>query len=196
MSDLDPVGEVPGAKRQPPELVAWRPELERKVLAARDILNVLILRPALLYGRDCPIWSSLFLIPLLAAKNANAPFVELPAEGDAMPGLIHVDDTVSAFVAAAEKIEMLGSGAVYPVFNLVGSTEGMKGILEGFARGMEYNGEVKCVGAGEDVFARALSCSLTADTERAHSLLGWEPRRRGMREIVRVLGKAFEASKG
>ena len=43
--DLDPVGTSEDAKTKPPRLVAWRPQMERDVLSARDILDTVVVRP-------------------------------------------------------------------------------------------------------------------------------------------------------
>ena len=195
VNDLDPV-DVPSAKRQPAQLVAWRPELERKLLAARDVLNVIVLRPALLYGRECPIWSEIYFVPVLSAVKEGKSDVELAAKEDAMPVLVHVDDVVSGFVAAAERLEMLSGSGVYPVFDLSTSTESMKLVLEAIARGLGFKGNISLIGTGGNVFAEAMNVSMFGDSGRAKKLLGWEPKRNeGMVGIAERLARAFAASR-
>lgn len=80
-----------------PELVAWPVDLEKQVLDAADVLDVMILRPALLYGRQLTIWSP-FLAPLLnAARGGETNLIEIPLAADARPGLVHVGDAARAF---------------------------------------------------------------------------------------------------
>ena len=89
VSDLDPVG-VAGAKSQPPRMVAWRPQLEQQILAARDVLDVVILRPAQTYGRESTFWSPFFGAIAEAAKT-NAKTVTIPMDSNSMPALAHVE---------------------------------------------------------------------------------------------------------
>lgn len=52
VSDVDPIG-IAGSEAKVPRMVAgWRPELEQDILTARDVLDVLVLRPAQTYGRE------------------------------------------------------------------------------------------------------------------------------------------------
>ena len=89
VSDLDPVGVV-GSKARPPKMVAWRPQLEQDILAARDILDVLVLRPAQTYGRESTFWTSYFGAILEAAKG-NKKSVQIPFESTSRPALAHVE---------------------------------------------------------------------------------------------------------
>lgn len=50
---LDIVGD--GANTHSEEFVAWRVGMEQVVLQATDVLDVMILRPALIYGRESTI---------------------------------------------------------------------------------------------------------------------------------------------
>lgn len=76
-SDLDPVG-TEDAKAKPPRLVAWRPQMERSVLNARDVLDTVVVRPALVYGREHAVWSSFFGPVLEAAKSGKERAVGFP----------------------------------------------------------------------------------------------------------------------
>ena len=69
-SDLDPVG-TEYAKTKPPRLVAWRVKMERDVLGARDVLDTVVVRPALVYGGEHALWSSFFGPVLEAASNSS-----------------------------------------------------------------------------------------------------------------------------
>jgi nucleoside-diphosphate-sugar epimerase len=196
VNDLMPVGS-PRSANQPPDLVAWRPELEREVLGAKDVLDVMVVRPALVYGRSCAIWTSLFE-PLYSASKAgdgDGDVLRVAADPNARPGLVHVDDVASAFHAAVEKLPLLAGTGVYPVFDLQTSQECMRDILGKAAREMGFKGRVELVGAGEDLFMKAMSTSGSCSSGRAKTLLGWTPRREGFVEGMGVFVKAWEASR-
>ena len=89
VSDLDPVGTAE-SKNPPARLVAWRPELERSILASKDVLNVAIVRPALVYGYEHTIWSGYFGA-ILAAKKEGKPTVQVPLGSNTLPGLVHIE---------------------------------------------------------------------------------------------------------
>lgn len=195
VNDLMPVGTA-SAPNQPPELVVWRPELERAVLGARDVLDVMVVRPALVYGRSCAIWTSLFEPLLLAAREKDGEkVVQIHAGEDSRPGLVHVDDVASAFHAAIEKLPVISGTGVYPVFDLQTSQESMRDVLMAAARELGFMGRVQLVGAGSDLFSRAMSTSGNCSSGRAKTLLGWVPRREGFVEGMGVFVKAWESSK-
>ncbi|KAF7118434.1 hypothetical protein CNMCM5793_007951 [Aspergillus hiratsukae] len=59
-----------GSGSTAPELFAWRVDLEKQILDAADVLDAIILRPALLYGRELTILSP-FVTPLLAQRGVE-----------------------------------------------------------------------------------------------------------------------------
>ena len=89
ISDLDPVGTA-DVKTQTPKLVGWRPRLERDVLAARDVLDVAVVRPAKIYGREHAIWSTFFKIVQEAGKSGHAS-ASIPLDPLSRPGLVHIE---------------------------------------------------------------------------------------------------------
>jgi nucleoside-diphosphate-sugar epimerase len=175
VNDLELVG--PSAITPPAELVAWRVGLEKAVLAASNALDVAILRAALIYGREGTIWTT-FILPLLeAARAGSTGTLQIPLDPKARPGLIHVDDAASAFKDAIEKLSLLNSGSVYPVFDLVTSQESMSAIFEALARAWGYKGRYELAGTGDNLFARAMSTTMRGSSSRAKQLLGWQPTR-------------------
>lgn len=177
VNDLDLVGE--GARTPPVEQVVWRVKMEKAVLQKADVLDVMILRPALIYGREGTIWSP-FIMPVLeAARSWSRSTVEIALDADSKPGLIHVDDAASAFVKAVEKVQLISGTGVYPVFDLVTSQESMREIYEALSVCWGYEGKVFLKGHGGDVFAKAMSASLRGSSARAKQLLEWQPTRLG-----------------
>lgn len=174
-NDLDVVG--PGAVIPPAEIITARVAYEKEVLDARDILNVAIVRPALIYGRESSIWTPFVLPVLEAARKGSKDPVHVPLDPDCRPGLIHVDDVAAGFQAAVNQLEMINMGSVYPVFDLVTSQESMPDIFDGFAKSWGSEGGYRLVGAGQDLFAQAMSSSFRGSASRAKQLLGWRPTR-------------------
>ena len=196
-SDLDPVGTA-YAKTPPPRMVAWRPQMERDVLKARDVLDVVVVRPALVYGREHAIWGSFFGPVLEAArKNGtdNEAVVKIPLEPTSRPGLVHVDDVAEGLRCAVEKLPLISGTGVYPIFDLTTSQESMRDIFEGFGKAVGLKGRVELVEPSEDdLFAEAMQTSTNGDSSRAEQLLGWLPRRRGFVAGMDVYAKAFVAA--
>ncbi|EEU38225.1 uncharacterized protein NECHADRAFT_76981 [Fusarium vanettenii 77-13-4] len=175
VNDLDVVGQ--SANSQPPALVAWRTDLENSILAASDVLDVAIVRPALIYGRESTIWTP-FVLPLLqTAQSGSSDSVEIPLRADSKPGLIHVDDVATGFKCAIEKLSLINGGSTYPVFDLVTSQESMRGIFDALARVWKSKGKFELVGSGDNLFAEAMSTTMRGSSDRAKQLLGWEPTR-------------------
>lgn len=198
LNDLNPVGEAvvgdPGCPHPPPALVAWRPVFEQAVLAARDDLDTLVVRPAVVYGRGSHVLSLLFGA-LAKAAETNAPSVELPADRAAIISLIHVDEVANALRCAAERLSLVSSNSsVYPVFDAVTSREPLAPILAAAAVAFGYKGEVKLVEPTED-FPKALSTSARLDSTRLRDLLGWKsPRMVGLLDEIEVLVASWKAS--
>lgn len=193
-NDLDQAG--PTAKAPPAELVAWRVDLENAVLQASGVLNVMVVRPALIYGREGSIWSS-FITPVLeAAKSGSEDPVQVPLDEFSRPGLIHVDDVASAFAKAIERLPLIAGTGVYPVFDLVTSQESMRGIFDALARCCGFKGKVEMRGHGEDLFAKAMGTSFRGSSVRAQQLLGWQPtRNNGFVNDMDIFAASFVAHK-
>jgi len=175
VSDMDVVG--PNALTPPAQLVAWRVDHENAVLAASDVLDVAVIRPALIYGGESTIWTP-FILPLLrASQGGSSNNVQIPLSADSRPGLVHVDDVATGFQKALEKLALINGGSVYPVLDLVTSRESMTEIISALASHWEYKDRYELVGPGDDLFAEAMGTSLRGSSDRAKQLLGWTPTR-------------------
>ena len=193
-SDLDPVG-TEHAKAKPPQLVAWRPQMERDVLAARDVLDTVVVRPALVYGREHAIWRSFFNPILAAAESGKNEAVRIALEPNRRPSLVHVDDAADGIRCAIEKLALISGTGVYPVFDLTTSRESMRDILDSFGEAVGLRGTIELVKPSEDdLLAAAMGTGENADSARAEQLLGWRPRRRGFVARMDVYAKAFVAA--
>lgn len=193
-SDLDPVG-TENAKAQPPRLLAWRPQMERDVLDARDVLDTVVVRPALVYGREHTIWSSFFGPVLAAARSGKNEGVRIALEPNRRPGLVHVVDVAEGLRCAIEKLPLISGTGVYPVFDLTTSQESMSDILDSFGEAIELRGKIELMKPSEDdLLAAAIPTNANGDSSRAEQLLGWLPRRRGFVARMDVYAKAFVAA--
>lgn len=191
VNDLAPVGLM--APTPPATVTAWRPQLEQDILAASPVLDTMIIRPALVYGRSSAIWSSLFE-PLLAAPPSQSS-IALPIVPGSRPALVHVDDVASGLHAAVDNLFRVAGTGVYPVFDLSTSQESMRDILEAAAGTFGCRNEVVLVGAGEDLFMQAMSVSGNICSGRAKAVLEWVPEKIGFVRGMDVYGKAFLAAR-
>ena len=195
VSDVDPVG-TESAPSKVLELVAWRPAIEREVLACRDVMDVMIFRPASLYGRGSAAWTGLFA-PIAQGEGE----VQLPMPEKARVPVVHVDDVADALARGLEMLEALGGTGVYPVFDLVGSHDRLGDLLDAFARvvnGGKASVTVKLTAntAGEsgNAWLEAMGATVNYTSARAKQFLGWEARRKGLISGMDVYAKAWEAS--
>lgn len=175
VNELDNIGVESG--HSPASVVSWRPALDKSILAARDVLDVAIVRPALIYGRESTIWSSFFLPLLEAGRQGSTETLDVPLDADSLPALVHIDDVASGFQLAIEKLSLLNSGSVFPIFDLVTSQESMAAIFQRLAATWGVTGGVRLTGAGGNMLSEAMSTSTKASNGRARQLLGWEPRK-------------------
>ncbi|KAL7907662.1 hypothetical protein GGI35DRAFT_470252 [Trichoderma velutinum] len=175
VNDLTIVG--PNGVTPPRAIVAWRVGVENTILASSDVLDVAVIRPALIYGYENTIWTT-FALPLLqAARSGSSEPINIPLDADARTALIHVDDVATGFQKAIENLSLINSGSVYPVFDLLTSQESMSEIFKAMASAWGHKGECNLVGHGDDLFAEAMSTTLRGSSSRAKQLLGWEPTR-------------------
>jgi nucleoside-diphosphate-sugar epimerase len=177
VNDLDQVGSK-FAPTKPVGMAAWRPDLERDVLAAQDVVDVLVLRPCLVYGNHSPVWVAPFA-PLYRAHTSNASSVDINVKKHLRLALVHIDDVGNGIALAASKVGALGGA--YPVFDLATSYESFEEIVLAAASGIGYQGTVNFVDpAAEDAFQQAVNTNGNLSSQRAKSLLGWVPQRVSM----------------
>ncbi|KAI9792554.1 MAG: hypothetical protein M1816_002074 [Peltula sp. TS41687] len=196
VGDLDPVGE--GVKTKPVRMVEWRPQLEKDILAAKDELDVVVLRPSMMYGGTSSIWALLFGSVLGAARaGGETGKVQVQADEGCVTSLAHVDDVALAYVRAVEKVHVLAGTGVVPVFDLMTSWENIGVIVGEFARCVGLKGELEFVGTKGDVFAEALSTTLKSDSSRARQILGWTPKKtEGLAAGMEIYAPAFAVGQG
>jgi nucleoside-diphosphate-sugar epimerase len=189
VDDFSPVGSA-DARASPPSVVEWRPAVERLILANQDLLDVMIVRPAVVYGRDNPLWAFLFQ-PLLTAALEGTEAVSVKADPDAMIPLVHLDDAVSGLHQAVERLPLISGAGFWPVFDLMTSRESLRAVVQAMAWALGFYGKVVCAGTGDDTLAKAMSCSTRGDSSRARDLLGWQPKIQGMVDGIEKYALSF-----
>lgn len=168
----------PYALEPPSQQISWLPEFEKDVVHASDVLDVMVVRSALIFGCAHPTWSRFFQ-PINKAIRSGAKTVYLPAEPDSHPGLVHALDVASGLHAAIEKLAFVATHQMYPVFDLVTSQESMRDILESAAKALGFKGKVVLDGSGHDRVAREMCMSPTRSSAWAIAVLGWQPKKIG-----------------
>ena len=126
----------------PAELVAWRPAQEQRVVT-NSVLNGIVVRPALLYGRSGSIVGMLF-------KNAVEGKVAWFGTSESRWAVIHADDLAEMYLLLAEKAQLVG-GKIFDAANSY--TESLPDILKKLA---EVSGA-----STEPVFLQSTNCKLS-----------------------------------
>ncbi|KAL4747589.1 hypothetical protein BDW72DRAFT_182419 [Aspergillus terricola var. indicus] len=193
VSDLSPVGSVCLSKGKAATAVAWRPAHEQAVLAARDILDVAILRPSTIYGRGSWDWNTWWSGILKAKKDNNdSDPIQIPAYITTRTGIVHVDDVAAGFHEAIDRID--GGLGGWPVFDLVAETVGIQEIIEGVKAALGVAAEAEYTGTHGDVFLEAMGLVSKNDAARARTVLEWEPKRKDFVLNLPVFVRAWEAA--
>jgi nucleoside-diphosphate-sugar epimerase len=112
ISDTTPV-------EHPLELVAWRPAEEQATLT-NTVINGIVVRPAILYGRSGSLFEILFRQATIDKK------ISWPGTPGGKFALIHADDLADLYVRLSEGATIAG-GKVFNVANDV--TEDVDGVL-------------------------------------------------------------------
>ncbi|EPS93644.1 NAD-binding protein [Fomitopsis schrenkii] len=166
----------------PSEVSAWRPAFERAV-ANHPVLNGIVIRPAILYGRS---GSHVALMFHAARKGEKLKWYGAPG---ARWSLIHPDDLGEMYRLAVEKSAILG-GLIFDVAN--DFTESVDDLLQRVvevsgASGYEYV-------EPQNAFERALASTMRVRPYLARSLLGWQPRKAGLADHMGIYYNSWKAS--
>ncbi|KAH6623075.1 hypothetical protein F5144DRAFT_538957 [Chaetomium tenue] len=186
---------VPGVASSPDKpatAVGWRPAHEQAILAARDVLDVAVLRPCAIYGRGSWVWGVWWGPLLAAAKAGGEEPVQLPVGEEARTGTVHVDDLAEAFVNAADRLE--GGLGSWPVFDVGAETLPVGDIMQAAARELGVKAQLVYGGTHGNAFLEALGLVSNSDTARARSVLGWVPKHRDFIQNLPVIVAAWRAS--
>ncbi|KDQ52241.1 hypothetical protein JAAARDRAFT_40362 [Jaapia argillacea MUCL 33604] len=166
----------------PAALVSWRPEHEQRVIHD-DILNGIVIRPSLLYGRSASI-----LAPLFAGAAKGK--VSWPGTPGGRYALIHADDLADLFVKVSEKAQLVG-GQIFDAAN--DFTESVDDILQKVVEVSGAQGPYEYTKPA-NAFEIALSGTTLLRPYLARSLLGWQPKKAGLVDGLDIYYAAWKAS--
>ncbi|THU97489.1 NAD(P)-binding protein [Dendrothele bispora CBS 962.96] len=167
---------------KPTETAGWLRAHEENILT-HEVLNGIVIRPSLLYGRS----GSLFSVVFEEVKKTGK--VRWPGKPGGRLSVIHQDDLADLYLRAAEKAQMIG-GMTFDAANDV--TESVDGFLMRLAQvvgveGYEYR-------KPEGFLDLILSQSYVVRPYLARSLLGWQPRKTGVTDGLAVYYNAYLGS--
>jgi len=175
-----------------PLIVHGRVPFEQEVLQTRDKINVAIIQPGLVFGLGQSLLS-LWLEPLLATKPGET--LQLLADPDAWIPWIHANDLGRAFVATAERIELI-SQLQHPVFAIVGESIPLETVIKALGKVVGVTKiEYTLPDREKHLFPNAMSTSIRFDNSRSKHYLDWEPYIPSPLKYPEALLAAYHANK-
>lgn len=156
------------APLDPTPLIAWRVELEAKLLAEPG-MRTIVIRPAMVYGRGGG------LVGGLVHSGREAGVVRYVGDGQNRWPVVHVDDLARLYAAAVE------SGLTNTVLiAAAGSSLRLLDIAQAASRAADIPGRVEVwplevARQAMGVFADALALDQQVTAAKATHLLGWQP---------------------
>jgi nucleoside-diphosphate-sugar epimerase len=166
----------------PPALVAWRLDREQEVVTSQ-VLNGIVVRPALLYGRSGSLLAPLF-------KSAYEGKVAWYGRPGGRYAMIHQDDLADLIVKAAEK-SYLVKGCIFDAVN--NASESVDDLLEKLVRisgakdGYSYL-------EPSNAYEEALQTTSLIRPYLGRTLLGWEPRKPSLVDGLETYYASWKAS--
>lgn len=155
---------------QPAAIVAWRPAVEKTVLAAsQNGLRTVVIRPGVVYGREEGLIQQLF------ASAQKHGFVQHVGKGENRWSVIHVDDLAKLYALAVEKAQ---PGAILHGTN--NQPLKVREVAEHVAKAIGKPGQVKelTVEEARQTFgplADALALDQVIESKQTQAQLGFEP---------------------
>ncbi|KAE9394062.1 NAD(P)-binding protein [Gymnopus androsaceus JB14] len=164
----------------PPKLVAWRPEQEQ-LTVTNSILNGIVVRPALLYGRSGSLFEAMF-------KEAK---VEKKVTWPGTPGgkfaLIHADDLADLYVRLAEGASIAG-GKIFDAANDI--SEDVDAFLKKMSIVAGLDGKYEYRNPA-NLYEVALGTTSLVRPHLGRALFGWQPRKIGLTDGLEIYYAAY-----
>ncbi|KAG8877390.1 hypothetical protein FRB98_006733 [Tulasnella sp. 332] len=176
----------------PATAVAWRPAVEHQVLAAHDVLDVVIVRPSILYGGNGTI-CSLWLDPIYKAAKENASNVSIVGTPTTSITFVHKDDLADLFVKVVERLTVLAA-STYPVLDVASHQEDLGPIVTEFGKAVGFKGQFQYRPA-ENPFEEGMLTTLNFRSNKAKGLLQWEPRQIPFAQGMQIYAETYKALK-
>jgi len=179
-----------GLHTKPADIVAWRPDLESQILASRDILDVTIVRPALLYGGDGSIWK-MWLEPIRQAAIGNGGEAAIFGDPASAVLLVHKDDLADLYVKVVEQFTVIAA-STYPVLDAASHQEQLGEVITAFAKTVDFKGQITYK-APSNPFEEAMLTQLNFRANKARGLLGWVPKQIPFAQGIKIYAEAYKA---
>ena len=170
----------------PPEVVAWRPDVERLVVGAEGVRG-LVLRPGCVYG------GAGGLTGLWFGPAAGGEELEVVGDGENRWAMVHVEDLADAYLRAVES--GLG-GEIFLVTDR--SRSRVSEMVEAVVGVTGYPGDPTYRSANDAAsdlgpMAEALTLAQHLDARKAVRLLDWRPLHGGFVDAVDLSFRAWRA---
>lgn len=166
------------------ENLAWRVEIERRLVALSDV-DVTVIRPAFVYGRSGGSFGDMYFTP-----PAQGDSLKIAGRPDKRWSWVHVDDLADAYVRAMRH-RSVAAGRVYDIGEPFGPT--YRELRVAMARLAGFDGEVEIVPAeGFDTF---LDITFLVDAKRARDELGWVSHHTGIMAQLPLYYESYKAAK-
>ncbi len=156
----------------PTPLVAWRPAIEQRVLAARERgVRSIVLRPAMVYGRGGGS------VGEMVQSGKQKKVVRFVGTGENRWSLIHVDDLADLYVKALEKapggtLLMVAAGESMRVREIAEAASRAAGLDRSAVESWPIEQARERLGP----YADALVLDQQVSAARAERLLDWKPK--------------------
>ncbi|KAH7925603.1 NAD(P)-binding protein [Leucogyrophana mollusca] len=167
----------------PVEAVAWRPAVEQEIISD-SVLNGMVIRPGLLYGR-----SGSLLAPLFQSTRETGKVVWYGKPGGRY-NLVHCDDLADLYVRAVEKGLLVG-GKIFDVANP--QTESVDDFLQKLVEVSGVKGPYEYIEAS-NAYEVALGTTTLLRPYLGRALLDWVPRKAGLIDGLPIYYAAWLAA--
>lgn len=200
---------------KPVELTSWRPDLEHQILEARNVLDIAIVRPALLYGGDGSLLK-MWLEPVRQAAAAKG-VASIVGDPSSPVTLVHKDDLADLYVRLVEQVRApptshfplpphtsatdhvtylsqftIVAASTYPVIDGASHQEQLGDIVTAFAKVVKFEGQVTYK-AASNAFEEAMLTRLNYRSNKARGVLGWVPKQIPFVQGAELYAEAYNA---
>lgn len=163
----------------PLPIVAARPAIEKSYLD----FGAIVVRPGCVFGRGGSLTASWF-----KAVSESKGEIILPGDEQTNWAMVHVTDLSELYALVAEK----GHSFRGHIFNGITSHSNVKHAVEAVAHALNVKATVKFV-APQDPFSQALAIHSLASSQKARTLLGWNPKKPTFEASIPTLAASWKS---
>jgi len=181
-----------GVHGQPAAIAGWRPDFENQVLASRDVLDAVVIRPSQLYGGNGTILTQ-WLDPIYKAAKAGENTATVFGTPDTKIVLTHKDDLATLYVKVVDKLTVVAA-STHPLIHSASYQERLGTLLQVFANEVGFKGEIAWR-APSNQFEEATTTDANFTGQRARGLLDWVPRQVPFSQGIQIYAASYIAWK-